>query len=155
MVSEIRFRICQPVNLKGNKPWILIGRTDAEAEAPVFWSPDVNSQLNGKVPGTFSWERLRAEGKEGIRGWDGWMASSIQWMWTWANFRRWWGAERPSVLQTEQQQNVYYLAHHPLEPQTQSSIYLFDICVFVMQTQLFKPKFNLLYLSRSPTFPEF
>ena len=37
-------------NLKGNQPWILIGRTDAEAEAPVFWSPDVNSQLTGKVP---------------------------------------------------------------------------------------------------------
>ena len=39
-----------PVNLKGNQPWILVGRTDAEAEAPVFWSPDVNSQLIGKVP---------------------------------------------------------------------------------------------------------
>ena len=39
-----------PVNLKGNQPWILIERTDAEAEAPVFWSPDMNSQLIGKVP---------------------------------------------------------------------------------------------------------
>ena len=38
----------KPVNLKGNQPWILIGKTDAEAEAPVFWSPDVNSQLIGK-----------------------------------------------------------------------------------------------------------
>ena len=33
----------KPVSLKGNQPCILIGRTDAEAEAPVFWSPDVNS----------------------------------------------------------------------------------------------------------------
>ena len=40
----------QPVHLKGNQPWILIGRTDAEGEAPVFWSPDANSQLIGKVP---------------------------------------------------------------------------------------------------------
>ena len=32
----------KPVNLKGNQPWILIGKTDAEAEASVFWSPDVN-----------------------------------------------------------------------------------------------------------------
>ena len=38
----------KPVNLNGNQPWILIGRTDAEAEAPVFWSPD-NSWLIGKV----------------------------------------------------------------------------------------------------------
>ena len=30
--------------------WILIGKTDADAEAPVFWSSDVNSQLFGKVP---------------------------------------------------------------------------------------------------------
>ena len=40
----------KPVNSKGNKPWIFIGRTDAEAEAPVFWSPDVKSQLIGKDP---------------------------------------------------------------------------------------------------------
>ena len=39
----------KPVNLKGNQPWILIGRTDAEVETPVFWPPDVNSWLTGKV----------------------------------------------------------------------------------------------------------
>ena len=32
------------VNLKGNQPWILIGRTDAEAETPLFWSSDVLTQ---------------------------------------------------------------------------------------------------------------
>ena len=31
-------------------PWIFIGRTDAEAEAPIFCPPDVKSQLIGKVP---------------------------------------------------------------------------------------------------------
>ena len=41
----------KPVNLKGNQPWILIGRTDAEAEAPVHWLPDANSWLIGKVSG--------------------------------------------------------------------------------------------------------
>ena len=38
----------KPVNLKGNQPWILIGRTDAEAEAPVLWPPEAKSQLIGK-----------------------------------------------------------------------------------------------------------
>ena len=38
------------VNLKGDQPWILTGMTDAEAEAPVFWSSDANSSLIGKVP---------------------------------------------------------------------------------------------------------
>jgi len=35
----------QPVHPKGNQPWIFIGRTDAEVEAPIFWSPDVKSQF--------------------------------------------------------------------------------------------------------------
>ena len=30
--------------------WILIGRSNAEAEAPIFWQPDAKSQLNGKYP---------------------------------------------------------------------------------------------------------
>ena len=40
----------KPVNPKGNQPWIVIGRIDTEAEAPIFWSPDVKSQLIGKDP---------------------------------------------------------------------------------------------------------
>ena len=38
----------KPVNPKGNQSWIFIGRTDAEAEAPILWPPDVKSQLIGK-----------------------------------------------------------------------------------------------------------
>ena len=38
------------VSPKGNRPWIFIGRTDAEAEAPVPWAPDVKSQHTGKDP---------------------------------------------------------------------------------------------------------
>ena len=40
----------QAVNPKGNQPWIVVGRTDVEAEAPIFWPPDVNSQLTWKDP---------------------------------------------------------------------------------------------------------
>ena len=40
----------QPVNYKGNKTWILIRRTDAEAEAPILWPPDGKSLLFGKDP---------------------------------------------------------------------------------------------------------
>ena len=36
------------VNPKGNQLWIFIGRTDAEAEAPILWLPDVKSRLIGK-----------------------------------------------------------------------------------------------------------
>ena len=40
--SSLVSKELKPVNLKGNQPCILIGRTDAKAEAPVFWSSDVN-----------------------------------------------------------------------------------------------------------------
>ena len=38
----------KPVNSKENQPWIFIGKTDAEAEAPILWIPDGKSQLTGK-----------------------------------------------------------------------------------------------------------
>ena len=44
---------CREINLahpKGNQPWIFIGRTDTEAEAPILWSPDGKSWLTGKDP---------------------------------------------------------------------------------------------------------
>ena len=40
----------KPVNPKGNKSWILIGRTDAKAEAPILWLPDAKNQLIRKYP---------------------------------------------------------------------------------------------------------
>ena len=40
----------KPVNPKGNESWWFIGRTDAEAGAPVFWQPDMKSQIIGKAP---------------------------------------------------------------------------------------------------------
>ena len=40
----------KPVNPKGNQPWIIIGRTNVEAEAPILWPPDSKSWLIGKDP---------------------------------------------------------------------------------------------------------
>ena len=48
--SPLDSKEIKPVNLNGDQPWIFTGRTDAEAEAPVFWSCDVNRWLTGKVP---------------------------------------------------------------------------------------------------------
>ena len=46
--STLDCKEIQPVHPKGDQYWVFIGRTDAEAEAPVLWSPDVKSQLTGK-----------------------------------------------------------------------------------------------------------
>ena len=48
--SPLDCKETQPVNPKGNQSWIFIGRTDAEAETPVLWPPDVKSWLTGKDP---------------------------------------------------------------------------------------------------------
>ena len=46
--SPLNSKEIQPVNPKGNQPWIFIGRTDAEAETPILWPPDEKSWLTGK-----------------------------------------------------------------------------------------------------------
>ena len=48
--SPLDSKEMKPVNPKGNQLWILIVRTDAEAEAPVLWPPDPKSWLTGKDP---------------------------------------------------------------------------------------------------------
>ena len=48
--SPLNCKEIKPVNPKGNQPWIFIGRTDAEAEAPILWPPDVKSWLIWKDP---------------------------------------------------------------------------------------------------------
>ena len=45
--SSLNCKETKPVNPKGNQPWIFTGGTDAEAEAPILWPPDVKSQLIG------------------------------------------------------------------------------------------------------------
>ena len=46
--SPLDSKEIKPVNPKGNQPWLLIGRTDAEAEAPILWQPDAKRWLTGK-----------------------------------------------------------------------------------------------------------
>ena len=64
----------KPVNLKENQPWILIGRIDAEAEAPVFWSSDSNSQLTRKVPdaGKDWGQKEKRASEDEMAGWHHW-----------------------------------------------------------------------------------
>ena len=59
------------VNPKGNQSWIFSGRTDAEAEAPILWPPDMKSQLIGKDPDPGKDWRLEEKGMTGdeMVGW--------------------------------------------------------------------------------------
>ena len=88
--SPLDCKEIQPVHPKGNQPWIFVGRTDAEGEAPVlgtYWrckEPDARSQLIRKGPDAGKDWRPGVEGDS--RGQDGWMASPNQWTWVWANW---------------------------------------------------------------------
>ena len=48
--SPLDCKEIQPVHSKENQPWIFIGRTDAEAEAPILWPPDMKRRLIGNDP---------------------------------------------------------------------------------------------------------
>ena len=58
------------------------------------------------VTALWCWERLRAGGEGGDRGWNDWMASMTQWTWVWANSRGWWKTGKPGVLQSVGLQRV-------------------------------------------------
>ena len=63
------------VNPKGNQPWIFIGGTDAEAEAPMLWPLDVKSQFTGKDPDAgkdWGQEKTGAT-KDEMVGWHHWL----------------------------------------------------------------------------------
>jgi len=85
----------KPVNIKGDQLWTLVGRTAAEAWSSSILATKCEELIHWKS--LWCWERLRAE-EEGIRGWDGWMASLTQWIWVWVNSGSWWWTGRPGVL---------------------------------------------------------
>ena len=52
------------------------------------------------------WERSKARGEAGDRGWDGWMVSLTWWTWVWAISRSWWWTGKPGTLQSMGLQRV-------------------------------------------------
>jgi len=66
--SPLDSKEIQPVSLKGNQPWIFVGRTNAEAETPVFGHliQTANSMEKTLVLG-----KIEGRGEESVRGWDG------------------------------------------------------------------------------------
>ena len=85
------------VNPKGDQSWIFIGGTDTKTEASsntlTAWCEE---PAHCKIP--WCWERLKAGGEGGNRGWDGWIASLTQ-QWVQANSGRYRRTEKPGVLQ--------------------------------------------------------
>ena len=82
LLSSLNSKKIRPVNLKRNQPWIFIGSTDAEAEAPILWPPDAC-----KIEG-------RRRGQQRMRWLDGTTDSMA---YIWASSRRWWWTGKPGM----------------------------------------------------------
>ena len=68
--SPLDCKEIKSVNPKGNKPWIFIGRTDAEAEALIPWPSDVKNQLIRKHPDAGKdWGQEKGETVGKMFGW--------------------------------------------------------------------------------------
>ena len=117
--SPLDCKEVKPVNPKAGPPWVFIGRTDAEAETPKLWLPDVKSWLIGKNPDAGKDGGQEEKGDD--RRWNGWMASPTQWTCVWANSGRYerqgslvcchsWGVKES---ETTYQLNNNNWRHHP------------------------------------------
>ena len=71
--SPLDCKEIQPVHPKGNQSWIFIGRTDAEAETPILWAPDVKSWLIWKDPDAGKdWGQEKGTTEDEMAGWHHW-----------------------------------------------------------------------------------
>ena len=95
--SPLDCRKIKPVNPKGNQSWIFIGRTDAEAEAPIhghlIWRTDSleKTLMLGKIEGRGKRGQQRMRWLDGITDW---------WTWVWASSGSWWWTGKPGMLQS-------------------------------------------------------
>ena len=101
--SPLDYKETQPVHPKGDQSWVFTGRTDAEVETPILWSPDVKSWLIGKDPDAGKdWGQEKGATQDEMVDWHHRLSrhESEQ---TLADNK---GQGRPGVLQSMQSQRV-------------------------------------------------
>ena len=71
LASLLDCKEIQPVHPKGDQSWVFIGRTDAEAETPILWPPDLKNRLIGKGLMLGNVEGRKKRGRQRMRWLDG------------------------------------------------------------------------------------
>ena len=91
--SPLDCKEIKPVHPKGDQSLIFIARTDAEAEAPIFWPPDVKNWLTGQDPDAgkdWRQDEMGTTGDETV-GWRHWLNGITNSMaWVWVSSGSWW-----------------------------------------------------------------
>ena len=102
--SPLDCKEIQPVHPKGNQSWILIGRTNVEAETPVLWPSDAKNWLIWKDPDAGKDWRQEEKGttEDEMVGWHHWLDGHEFWV----SSRSWWWTGKPGVLQSMGLQKV-------------------------------------------------
>ena len=93
--SPLDSKEIHPVHPKGDQSWVFIGRTDVEAETPIFWPSDVKSWFIWKIPDAGKIEGRRRRGQQRMRWLDD-ITNSMDM--SLSNSGSWWWLGRPGVL---------------------------------------------------------
>ena len=102
--SPLDCKEIQPIRPKGNQSWIFIGRTDAEAETPILWPPDMKNWLIGKDPvaGKDCKQEEKGTTEEEIIRWT----SPTRWALVWVTSGSCWWTGKPGLLQSMELKRV-------------------------------------------------
>ena len=103
--SPLDSKEIQTIHSRGSQSWILIGKTDAEAEAPILWPPDAKSQLIKKDPDAGNdWRQEKGMTENEMGGWQHWFnGHEFE-----QNSGKWWRTRKHGMLQSMGSQRVWY-----------------------------------------------
>ena len=122
--SPLDFKDMKPVNPKGNQSWLFTGKTDAEADTPILWPPNMKSWLIRKDPDAGKyWSRRRR----------GWQRTMFEWhhhsmdmtlskLWEMVKDREPWHATVPGVAENQTWLSNWTTTTHIMECERENSI---------------------------------